>query len=293
MQHQNAPLKRSLFYHRTAAPGIAAAAAPAGNVADTLQHPQRQQHVGRATLLSQLAAVAVVVTSTGQLQLTSAGSNSASSSSDGATCDSTLYLPHQLGNALDLQATFPGFSWTVISPAYANVCPAVVTADKWCQLFQALGVQQFLPVQQISHQLTWQQLLTDAKLQHWKKAAEQLANDAVYVIQDWDITGFDRLLSGILSEQDAGRKQKQLCALGSVMAQSWPQLKDARQLEAMYNITTVEHTSSSCSASQHVGSSRKSSSSSLSAAAASWRPGSNSLPSSLLLQLQRPAWLLA
>lgn len=299
---QRTPLRRSLFVAGNGTDADACSSSDAA--ADAVQ--QQQQPTSHISLLSRLAHTAVIVTAAGDARLvktyrSSSSSNSSaggsSSSSVGHAATDVLYLPKQLGNPLDLQATFPAYDWTLVNPAYAATCLALVSADKWCQLFQALGVQQFLPLQQVSHELTWKQLLTDRQWQHWTAAAEQLETNVRYVIQDWQLPCFEQLLADIQADSNAASRQKQLRVLCSMMVGLWPKLKAARQLEATYHITTASRNAAAnkdCSSSGDSSSTAGGGTSKgLSAAAASWRPGTRRLPSSVLLLLQHSAWLLA
>jgi hypothetical protein len=230
--------------------------------------------------------------------------------------DEVLYLPKQLGNALDLTVTFPGYAWTMLDPSYAASCPAaVIPPSKWAQLFTALGVQHFLPLRQQTLQLSWRELLTNPRFEAWKGAVQQgqIGPDVLYVIQDWHLPALETLLRGRKSEEVSVKRKQQLEALCGVVSGMWPDWRVAGQLEATYAITTVKKrqsdppaAASSSSATSSVLGSRKlaasgaaassgscSNSTALSAAAGSWQPGSSKLPSSLLLCLQETPWLLA
>jgi hypothetical protein len=144
-QPQSTPRRQLDFSN----PAAAAAALTSGTPPTKLQKHQLGQ-AQRLNLLQQLAQVAVLVTASGQARL--ACSSSSSSNAQGSDLeddidDGILYLPKQLGNALDLTSTFPAYPWTLLDPGYAAACPvAVIPAEKWAQLFKALGVQQFLPL---------------------------------------------------------------------------------------------------------------------------------------------------
>jgi hypothetical protein len=283
-----APTRRSLFATGSTTPAACSPAA-AGT-------PQ-QQHHSRQGLLAQLACSAMLVTSTGELRsalVSRAGQRGRSGGNH------TLCLPKQLGNLLDLPTSFPSYSWTLVHPGYCSICPGLISAEKWAQLFRALGVQQFLPLQHVDLCLTWQQLLTDAQYRHWKLAAEQTSNDVRYVVQDWAMPELPGLLAGIQQETNAAKQRQQLRALCRVLAGMWSTAKASGWLNATYYITDTTGTAktgagsnSSSSSGLKGDSSSANSKAVLSAAAASWQPGSAPLPSSLLIWLKQAAWLLA
>eukprot|EP00775_Hariotina_reticulata_P013387 gene13387-13514_t len=222
-QVQTPPARRSLF---------AAGLATRATGSDAAATPQQQQQSNRTNLLTQLAYSAVLITNMGEVK---------------AACSSSkdlLYLPQQLGNILDLPASFPSYPWVLVHPGYANVCPKLVSTDKWCQLFQALGVRQFLQPQQLSYTLTKQQLLTDTLYSHWKQATEDQNNDARYVVQDWHMPELPRLLAGIQLEDDASKRRPQLQRLCRVLVGLWPTAKLSGWLDATYAITCT--TSKGC-----------------------------------------------
>jgi hypothetical protein len=273
------------------------------------------------TLLSQLAHVAVLVTSAGHLVLarSSSGGSAAGASSAGAD-EQCLFLPKQLGNSLDLPKLFPAHPWTLVSPDYATCCVGI-SAVQWQTLMQVLGVQAFLPIRQQTVELTWKQLMVQQQYATWKDAIDRMDDSVRYVFTDVHWRDLQRLLDSIAGDTDAVRRTEQYRSLSRVVATQWEALKASGHLHCSYNIRTVAVQSSGASAAAAGGkgtrqsdectndgpaqqrrlkkaadSSEPSDSSklkSLSAAAASWQPGWQKLPSSVLQGLQTWEWMLA
>lgn len=295
-----------------------------------LQPSQQQQALpngagsGRpGTLLSQIMHVAVLVTSSGSAVLApcsahSAGAESTAASTAGQPEELCLFLPKQLGNTLDLPQLFPAHSWALVSPEYTSCCSGI-NPQQWLTLMQALGVQTFLPVRQQTVELTWKQLMMDKQHAAWKDAIDRMDDSVRYAFTDWHWRHLQTLLSSIASDTNAVRRTEQYRSLSRVVAGQWESLKASGHLYCSYNIRTVsaqaagtagsasgkqDHSSSTEGSASHAQQRRKkkaadsnegadSSKLRLSAAAASWQPGKQELPSSVLQGLRTWEWMLA
>jgi hypothetical protein len=182
---------------------------------------------------------------------------------------------------------------------------------------QALGVHAFLPVRQQTVELTWKQLMMQQQYAAWKDAIDRMDDSDRYVFTDWHWPDLQRLLDSIAGDTDAVRRTEQYRSLSRVVAGQWEALKASGHLHCSYNIRTVAVQGSTATGgedSRHsdegtdegpaqqrrskkaAESSEASNSSklkSLSAAAPSWQPGRQKLPSSVLQGLQTWEWTLA
>lgn len=288
------------------------------------QHPGGSSSTGQpghqsSSLLGQLARVAVLVTNTGHAALAPccdskrglhSSSNSGNSSAQEEEHD--LFLPKQLGNQLDLPQLFPAYPWTLVSSNYASCC-ASVDAQQWSLLMQAFGVKLFLPVRQDTVELTWKQLMVERRFAAWRDAVV-MDNSVRYDFVDWNWRSLQRLLSSIAADADPIRREKQYRSLASVVAAQWPLMQASGQLHCSYSMRRVEPevkkgAKPAAEAFTVVGDASSSQrkrrkaaepadaeggkAKGLSAGAASWQPGRQKLPSSVMLGLQTWEWLLA
>lgn len=275
------------------------------------------------SLMSQLAHVAVLVSSTGHAVLApSCAAKAAAAAAADAQDDGELYLPKQLSNSLDLTQLFPAHRWQLVSPDYASCCSGV-DPQQWSLLMQALGVQTFLPVRQQTVELTWKQLMVGGAHAAWRTAVERMDDSVRYVFSDWQWSSLQRLLDSIAGDADVVRRTQQYRSLSSVVAGLWQGLQASGQLQCSYSLRTgVPATSAAANGggakSSQAGADgadsavdpqqqrrRKKAAActdtgagskpGLSAGAASWQPGRQSLklPSSVLLGLQSWPWMLA
>ena len=275
------------------------------------------------TLLAQLAQVAVLVTSTGHAALapscasskgcsSAAATGTAASGKDTAEAVAELYLPKQLGNTLDLPQLFPAHPWVLISADYASCC-ATISMQQWSLLLQELGVQTFLPVLQQTLDLTWKQLMMEQRYTAWRDAVERMDDSVKYSFNDWHWRGLQRLLSSIEADTDAVRRTRQYRNLSSVVAGQWQALQSSGQLQCSYSVRSVDPSAakpekaSAAANSEEAGPTKQrrkkaaeaedvagsNKAKLLSVGAASWQPGKQRLPSSVLLGLQAWSWVLA
>jgi hypothetical protein len=268
------------------------------------------------TLLSQLAQVAVLVTSTGCMLPAPSSRGDAGIHQD----DACLFLPKQLGNNLDLPQLFPSHAWPLVSPDYASCCSGV-TAQQWMGLMQALGVQTSFPVGQQTVELTWKQLMLDVQYAAWKDAVDRMDDSVRYVFTDWHWHSLQRLLDSIASDADPVRRTEQLRNLSRVVSGLWQTLQASGHLQCGYSVRSVASKGTKAAGKETATSDNRSNGSSdsapqqrrkkaavgsdgisaagssklkgLSAGAATWQPGKQKLPSSVLQCLQSWAWVLA